>query len=110
MTGSGLVQIRCVVETIVTKLTFIACLAPLSMLVALATPSLAMESGDVPSPVDTIDMAGPGQSHTNDSGISGFDGNQGNDRLVGNAGGAPISDPIEEPPVEPIDDGEAAVY
>jgi hypothetical protein len=109
MTGSGLVPSCRVVETNVTKRTFLACLLPLAMLGALATPAVAIESGDVPSPVDTIDMAGPGQSHTNDSGISGFDGNQGNDRLVGNAGGPPLSDPIEEP-VGPIDDGEAAVY
>lgn len=108
MTGSGLVPSRRV-ETIMIKRTFLACFLPLNMLVALATPVVAMESGDVPSPVDTIDMAGPGQSHTNDSGISGFDGNQGNDRLVGNAGGAPLSNPVEEP-VQPIDEGEAGVY
>ena len=55
--------------------------------IAIASPALAIGSGDVPAPVELIDMAGPGQSHTNGSGISGFDGNQGNDRKVGNAGG-----------------------
>lgn len=59
----------------------------LSVLGFAATPSLAFKSGDVPAPVDFNDMDGPGQSHTNDSGISGFDGNQGNDKVVGNAGG-----------------------
>jgi hypothetical protein len=72
---------------------------------AVAGPALAIGSGDVPAPVDFIDMAGPGQSHTNDSGISGFDGNQGNDRNVGNAGGGSTSEPIEEPVEEPVDDG-----
>ncbi|MVT00972.1 hypothetical protein [Devosia marina] len=73
--------------------------------IAIASPALAIGSGDVPAPVDLIDMAGPGQSHTNGSGISGFDGNQGNDRKVGNAGGGSVSEPIEEPVEEPVDDG-----
>lgn len=71
-----------------------------------ASPALSMGPGDVPAPVDTIDMAGPGQSHTNDSGISGFDGNQGNDLLVGNAGGVPVSEPIEEP----VDDYNGGIW
>jgi hypothetical protein len=52
-----------------------------------SAPVVAFESGDVPAPVDGTDDAGPGNSHENTSGISGFDGNQGNDRNVGNAGG-----------------------
>ena len=73
--------------------------------IAIASPALTIGSGDVPAPVDLIDMAGPGRSHTNGSGISGFDGNQGNDRKVGNAGGGSVSEPIEEPVEEPVDDG-----
>lgn len=71
---------------------------PASVLILLvlgfaAAPSLAFNSGDVPAPVDFNDMDGPGQSHTNDSGISGFDGNQGNDKVVGNAGGGIVTEP-----------------
>ena len=81
--------------------------APLSLALAFATasPALSVGSGDVPAPVDFVDMAGPGQSHTNDSGISGFDGNQGNDRQVGNAGGVPLPPPPEEPAEDPVYDG-----
>lgn len=61
-----------------------------------ATPSLAFNSGDVPAPVDDIDMDGPGRSHLNDSDVSGFDGNQGNDKLVGNAGGRPSTPPEDD--------------
>lgn len=64
-----------------------------------ATPSVALKSGDVPAPVDFRDDGGPGQSHTNGSGVSGFDGNQGNDKRVGNAGGGPHSD-------DPVDNGD----
>lgn len=69
----------------------------LSALGLAATPSLAFESGDVPAPVDFNDMDGPGQSQTNDSGISGFDGNQGNDKVVGNAGGGIGTEPGDGP-------------
>jgi len=69
-------------------------------LCSMVAPSLALSSGDVPAPVDLVEMPGPGQSHTNDSGISGFDGNQGNDKIVGNAGGRPA-----DAPPEIIDDG-----
>jgi hypothetical protein len=72
--------------------------APLSLALAFATASPALS-------VDFVDMAGPGQSHTNDSGISGFDGNQGNDRQVGNAGGVPLPPPPEEPAEDPVYDG-----
>jgi len=55
-------------------------------------PSFGFASGDVPAPVDTDEDGGPGRSHLNASGISGFDGNQGNDKLVGNANGGPPDD------------------
>lgn len=61
---------------------------------------MAFRSGDVPAPADLVEMDSPGQSHTNDSGISGSDGNQGNDKIVGNAGSLPA-----EPPAQIIDDG-----
>lgn len=71
-----------------------------AVLCSTVVPGLAFPSGDVPAPVDLVEMDGPGQSHTNDSGISGFDGNQGNDMIVGNAGGRPA-----EPTPEVIDEG-----
>lgn len=71
-----------------------------AVLCSTVVPGLAFPSGDVPAPVDLVEMDGPGQSHTNDSGISGFDGNQGNDMIVGNAGGRPA-----ETPPEVVDDG-----
>ena len=69
---------------------------------AFATPSFAFSSGDVPAPVDDVDAGGPGKSHLNSSGVSGFDGNQGNYKLVGNANGRPT----EVPPEDGEDGGE----
>lgn len=80
--------------------TVAAIISVAAVLCSTAVPSWALPSGDVPAPVDIVDMDGPGQSHTNDSGISGFDGNQGNDNIVGNAGGRP-----DEVPPAVIDDG-----
>lgn len=71
-----------------------------AVLCSTVMPGLAFPSGDVPAPVDLVPMDGPGQSHTNKSGISGFDGNQGNDMIVGNAGGRPA-----ETPPEVVEDG-----
>lgn len=92
------------------KRSFLSATVVLAAALVASAPSLA-NSGDLPAPVDSADMDGPGQSHTNDSGISGFDGNQGNDRMVGNAGGRPLPDPIEEPvEEEPVDDGYLGTY
>lgn len=52
-----------------------AAVLSIAMLGAAITPSLAFGSGDRPAPVDPREWDGPGQSHANDSGISGFDGN-----------------------------------
>lgn len=71
-----------------------ACLG--AALLAPVAPSYAFNSGDVPAPVDEIDQAGPGRSHLSASGKSGFDGNQGNDKAVGNAQGAPAIEPPED--------------
>ena len=71
-----------------------------AFLCSTVVPSLARPSGDVPAPVDFVEMDGPGQSHNNDSGISGFDGNQGNEKIVG----------ITEAPPEIIDDGSDEEY
>jgi len=71
-----------------------------AVLCSTVVPSLASPSGDVPAPVDLVEMDGPGHSHTNTSGVSGFDGNQGNDKLFGNAGGRPA-----DPSPGVIDDG-----
>ncbi len=74
---------------------FVSALALAITIPATVTPSLAFRSGDVPSPVDNVDMAGPGKSHLNRSGKSGFDGNQGNGKRVGNAGGRTVTQPDE---------------
>lgn len=68
--------------------------AALALVATAAGPAL-LGPGDLPALVDFTDMAGPGQSHTNDSGISGYYGNQGNDHAVGNGGGAPLPGPSE---------------
>jgi len=70
------------------------------LVLACAGQSFAFAGGDVPAPVDQVDMNGPGQSHRTPSEISGVDGNQGNDRNVGNAGGRSIG---EEPGGDEID-------
>jgi hypothetical protein len=72
----------------------IACVG--AALLAPVAPSFAFRSGDVPAPVDGIDDGGPGKSHLNNSGVSGFDGNQGNDKVVGNAHGRPAVTPLED--------------
>ena len=74
-------------------------------LASLVAPAFAFRSGDLPAPVDLLDMDGPGRSYLNDSRISGFDGNQGNERVVGKAGGASAAEPEPEP--EPSGDGVA---
>ena len=69
-------------------------------------PSFGFASGDVPAPVDTDDDGGPGRSHLNGSGVSGFDGNQGNDKLVGNANGYPDVTPPDDGGEDSEDGGE----
>jgi len=45
-----------------------------AFLCSTVVPSLARPSGDVPAPVDFVEMDGPGQSHNNDSSSRGLMG------------------------------------
>lgn len=83
-------------STLIRSIFATACLG--AALLAPVAPSYAFKSGDVPAPVDGTDQDGPGRSHLSASGTSGFDGNQGNDKIVGNAQGAPA--------IAPPDDGD----